>query len=106
MNPAAQAGMMIILAATVLVAASFFFGSIALSIVALRRWRGLSRIAAGLPLLALLSLALIILIGVVKDPTAHNLWPFELILWGFASLVYLGALTLVRRFTKSTGTPG
>ncbi len=90
----------IITAAATIVAAVIFFGAIVLSIIMFRRWRGPWRYAAGFPLLALASLAAVIFVGIMRDPTAHNLWPFEFVIWGIASLIYLGLLSLVRRFFK------
>lgn len=84
-------------AAMTIIAAALFLGAIILPIIALKRWRGPWRFAAGLPLLVLLALAAIISISIMRDPTAHNLWPFELVVWGVASLIYLGALALLRR---------
>lgn len=88
-------------AVTTIVAAVLFIGAIALPIIALKRWRGPWRFAAGLPLLALLSLAAVVSIGIMRDPTAHNLWPFEFVIWGIASLIYLGLLALVRRILRA-----
>lgn len=34
--------------------------------------------------------------GVTRDPTSHNLWPFELFVWGTLSLILFGAVLLAR----------
>jgi len=34
--------------------------------------------------------------GVTRDPTSHNLWPFELFLWGTLSLILFGAVLRAR----------
>jgi len=88
-------------AVTTIVAAVFLIGAIVLPIVALKRWHGPWKFAAGLPLFALLLLAAVILIGIMRDPTAHNLWPFEFVIWGIASLIYLGLLALIRRIFRA-----
>jgi hypothetical protein len=49
-------------------------------------WRGRWRIAALLPVAALTAWAVSVLID---WPTEHSLWPFELLLLGPASLLYL-----------------
>jgi hypothetical protein len=36
-------------------------------------------------------------VGTLIDPTSHNLWPFEILMWGVVSLLLLGAIALVRR---------
>lgn len=35
--------------------------------------------------------------GVTRDPTSHNLWPFELVIWLGLSLVLFGGFLLARR---------
>jgi len=60
-----------------------------LPIWAMRRWQGLWRMAAALPLAALVLTILNIAIGVMLDPTSHNLFPFEIL---FVSALGTGAL--------------
>ena len=64
----------------VILAAALFFGAIFLDAVLIRRWRGWWRRVACLPIAALILWAIVIVVGIARDPTAHNLWPFELIL--------------------------
>ena len=72
-----------------------------LPVRALRRWRGGWRIAAAVPA-ALMSLVVLRLIsGVTRDPTSHNLWPFEILMVGLFSVVVMVVLTLLR---KAVGT--
>ncbi len=92
---------MIFTAAATIVAAAFFLGALVCSIVALKKWQGRWKFAAGLPILALISLAAVIIIAVMRDPTAHNLWPFEFVIWGIASLIYMGLLVLARRIFRA-----
>jgi hypothetical protein len=40
-----------------------------------------------------------IVIGVLRERTAHNLWPLEIVLWSAGGLVFLGVLALVRKMT-------
>ena len=35
--------------------------------------------------------------SVTRDPTSHNLWPFELFAWGTLSLILFGAVSVARR---------
>lgn len=40
-----------------------------------------------------------ILIGVARDPTSHNLWPFEILMAGALSAGAILVLSLARRLT-------
>ncbi|MFH0798930.1 MAG: hypothetical protein V2A66_01970 [Pseudomonadota bacterium] len=82
----------------VLVSAVLFFGAIGLSIYLLKRWNGFFRIAAALPVLVLTGFIAVVSIGIAKDPTSHNLWPFELVMWGGGTFIYLGLVALLKRF--------
>ena len=100
MAPEASALMMILTAAAVLAAAALFLGAIAVDVLCLRRWRGAWRAAAALPLVALAIWAIVIVVSVLRDPTSHNLWPMELVLWGAGGLAYLGIVALARRLSR------
>jgi hypothetical protein len=43
-----------------------------------------------------------IVVDVARDPTSHNLWPFEVLMWGAASVAIVGALALARRLLPAT----
>ena len=73
--------------------------SFAMPAWALWRWRGGWRIAAAVPAAIMAFVVLRILVGVLVDPTSHNLWPFEIIMAGMLGLGMLLALWLVRRMT-------
>ena len=64
---------------------------------ALWRWRGGWRLAAMLPAAVMAFVVLRIVIDTARDPTSHNLWPFEILIWGGASAAAIGALALARR---------
>ena len=51
----------------------------------LLRWRGGWRLAAALPAVAMGFVVLRILVDTARDPTAHNLWPFEILMVGGVS---------------------
>jgi hypothetical protein len=70
----------------------FFAGSGA----ALWRWRGGWRWLAGLSLLYVVGVALKIAVDISADPTAHNLWPFELLGAVVVAAAALGALQVLR----------
>ncbi|EIL91288.1 hypothetical protein [Rhodanobacter spathiphylli] len=63
------------------------------------RWRRHWRWAAALPLLGMAFVVLRVLLDTVRDPTSHNLWPFEIVLWGAMSVGWMLVLALARRLT-------
>jgi len=65
---------------------------------ALWKWHGGWRVAAAVPAALMAFVVLRIIFGVSHDPTSHNLWPFEILLWGVVSLVIMGGLVIARRF--------
>lgn len=72
--------------------AGFVFSQIWL----LFKWRGAWRVAAAIPGIAFTAIVGKIIVDVVVDPTSHNLWPFEIVMWSLAGLMLLGLLTLAR----------
>lgn len=64
---------------------------------ALRRWQGGWKTLAALPALVMAFVILNIIVGALFDPTSHNLWPFEIIMWGACSTLWMLALVLLRR---------
>jgi len=67
---------------------------------ALARWRGGWRIAAALPAAWLAFVVLRFVVDVARDPTSHNLWPFELVVHGGLVLGAIGLLALVRAIAR------
>jgi hypothetical protein len=66
------------------------------------KWRGGWRIAAAVPAAIILFVALRIVVDTARDPTSHNLWPFEILQFGVLALVIIGGLKLARRFMGVT----
>lgn len=62
------------------------------------KWRGGWRIAAAMPAAVILFVVLRIVIDTARDPTSHNLWPFEILQFGIIALAIVGGLKLTRRF--------
>lgn len=72
--------------------AAMFLGFIGLEIWLIRSWSGLWKFIVALPLLALFAVVGKIVFDVRENPTSHNLWPFEIIIWcGYG----LGAVFLI-----------
>jgi hypothetical protein len=65
------------------------------------KWRGGWRLAAAVPAGVVLFVVLRIVIDTARDPTSHNLWPFELLIAGTGALVAIGVLKLVRRTMRA-----
>jgi hypothetical protein len=68
-----------------------------LPVRALLRWRGGWRMAAAVPAALMGLVVLRLIVGVSRDPTSHNLWPFEILMVSLLSTVIMVLLTLARR---------
>jgi len=64
---------------------------------ALLRWRGGWRMAAAGPAALMGFVVVRLVIGVSIDPTSHNLWPFEILMFGLVSTLIMVVLALARR---------
>lgn len=67
------------------------------------KWRGGWRMAAAVPVALMGFVVLRIVVGTSIDPTSHNLWPFEILMWGGLSLLLVGGIAFVRRLTGGGG---
>jgi len=76
------------------------FGLI-LPLRAILRWRGGWRVAATVPAALMGFVVLRLIIGTTIDRTSHNLWPFELLLWGTVSVLIMVSLTLMRKWSQA-----
>ncbi len=66
------------------------------------KWRGAWRVAAAVPAAAVLFVILRIIVDTSRDPTSHNLWPFEVLMCSAAALAGIGALKVARRLVGAT----
>ena len=66
---------------------------------ALWKWRGGWRLAAVVPVAVMAFVVGRIVVDTSRDPTSHNLWPFEILYSGAAGLALIVVLALARRFT-------
>ncbi len=63
------------------------------------RWRGGWRLAAVVPAAMMAFVALRIVFGVARDPTSHNLWPFEILQVGALSVAVMAVLMVARKLS-------
>lgn len=61
------------------------------------RWQGGWRLAAAVPGAIMALFVLRLLVDAARDPTSHNLWPFEVLMVGGLSTVIIGILLVARR---------
>ena len=61
------------------------------------KWRGGWKIAAAVPAAVVVFVVLRILLDTARDPTSHNLWPFEILIFGTVALGCIGVLKVARR---------
>jgi hypothetical protein len=61
------------------------------------RWRGHWRWAAAVPAAIMAFIVVRLLIDTVIDPTSHNLWPFEILIYGALSAAFMLVLALIRK---------
>jgi hypothetical protein len=96
------AGETALFAGFMLLVGALGIGGLAAPVLALRRWSGGWKLAAAVPA----GIVGFVILRIVVDPTSHNLWPFELLLAGLASLAVTGVLALTRRMTAGARGPG
>jgi hypothetical protein len=64
----------------------------------IRRWSGAWRLAAAVPAALMVFVVLRIVVGVTRDPTSHNLWPFEIVIAGALCAGLCLALVIAHKF--------
>jgi hypothetical protein len=84
-------------------ALALLIAGIAVPLWSVWKWRGAWRIAAAVPACAVLFVVLRIVVDTARDPTSHNLWPFELLQVGIVALLIVGVLKLARKFSGAQG---
>lgn len=65
------------------------------------RWSGGWRIATAVPAAMMTFVVLRIMFGVARDPTSHNLWPFEILQAGALSVVVMAGLVVARKLSSA-----
>ena len=99
------AGGMVFLGGFMLLVGALGIGGLVAPLLALRRWQGGWKLAAAVPTGVVGFVLLRIVADTGADPTSHNLWPFEVLIAGLASLAITGALALARRLTANPSGP-
>ncbi len=51
-----------------------------------------------MPACVVLFVVLRIIVDTARDPTSHNLWPFEILIFGSVALAIVGALKVARKY--------
>jgi len=64
------------------------------------KWRGGWRLAAALPIAIMGFVVARIVVDTSQDPTSHNLWPFEILMFGAASVAIVVVLVVARRLLR------
>ncbi len=88
------------MAANILVIGAFalVIGFLVASGRALYKWRGIWRLLALIPV----AIVAFVVIRILVEPEAHNLWPFEILLWCVGCALALAALSWARRTYGAT----
>ena len=73
--------------------------SVAVPLWSVWKWQGGWKIAAAVPAVVIAFVVLRIIVDTSRDPTSHNLWPFEILQFGVAALAVIGILKVARRFS-------
>jgi hypothetical protein len=76
---------------------ALFIASVSVPLWSVWKWHGGWRVAATMPVAIILFVVLRIVIDTTRDPTSHNLWPFEILQFGVVALLIVGGLKLARR---------
>jgi hypothetical protein len=98
MNEPISSGSQILMSGFMLLMLGALITGFAAPAWALWKWRGGWRVAAAVPVALMAFVVLRIVWGTSRDPTSHNLWPFEILIFGVVSLAIMGALVIARRF--------
>ena len=70
---------------------------------ALWRWRGGWRMAALVPFALMAFVIARLVIDTARDPTSHNLWPFEIVMFGGVCCIVMLSLVVARKGVAARG---
>jgi len=100
MNEPSSAGESLFMSGFMLAVLALLAGGFAWPAWAMWKWGGGWRVASAIPLVLMGVVVLRIVFDTSRDPTSHNLWPFEILIWGSVSLLAMLVLKIVRRFAR------
>ena len=100
MSEPVTAGDSALLSGFMLTMLSLLVASLALPAWGVWRWRGGWRAAAAVPFVVMAFVVLRIVVDTARDPTSHNLWPFEIVMWGGACVAFMLTLKFARRVLR------
>lgn len=98
MNTPPSAGETVFFGVFMLAVAGLGLAGVAAPSWAMLRWHGRWRIGAAVPGTMVAFVVLRIFVDTARDPTSHNLWPFEILQVGLLSIAIVGVLAIARKF--------
>ena len=101
MNTPSSAGDSVLFSGFMLLALGLGLAGFAAPAWALLRWQGAWRIAAMLPAGLMAFVVLRLLLDTSRDPTSHNLWPFEILIFGIGSSAAMLVFWILRKLAAS-----
>ncbi len=84
---------------------ALLLAGIAVPIWSVWKWQGGWRLAAAVPAALIGFVVLRIIFDTSRDPTSHNLWPFEILQFGTVALIAIGIMKFIRRRLGVEATP-
>jgi hypothetical protein len=101
MNQPVSVGETLLASGFMLVVVGLLVAGFAAPAWGLWKWRQGWRMAAAVPAALMGFVVLRIVVDVAGDPTSHNLWPFEVLMYGAISLAIMAALKIARLFAHA-----
>ena len=101
MSEPVTAGDRALLSGFMLTMLALLAASLALPAWGVWRWRGGWRAGAAVPVAIMAFVVLRIVVDTARDPTSHNLWPFEIVMWGGACVAFMLVLKFARRVLRA-----
>jgi hypothetical protein len=104
-NEPMPAGSAVFFSGFMLLVLGLLVAGIAVPLWSVYKWRGGWRLAAAVPAALIGFVVLRIVVDTARDPTSHNLWPFEVLEFGAVALTAIGILKFIRRRLGVEATP-
>jgi hypothetical protein len=101
MSEPVSAGDSLLVSGFMLTILALLVGALAWPAWGVWKWRGAWRAAAAIPTSVIVFVVLRIIVDTQRDPTSHNLWPFEIVIWGGAGVALMLVLGIARRIVRA-----